>query len=210
MSKKIYIIAVVLTAAVIFAGCASMNLENYRFQEEDILFSSSFDTVPEEIKELRNVSHKDETLHSHAPEGDVSSWWVDAPISRNSRISFRMKIGQKINDNHPASHINVLMSEGSRLCINFDDRWGTGYFWNTEETGGHGSVSSRNLEKGKWYRIDLLLAENKLHVFVDGKRIGTASISGKLPGWGAFGVECHNELWIDRVELVNYESYEVL
>lgn len=186
-----------------------MQFENYQFEEEAVLFSSDFIELPEEIRDLDHIRHENGMLHSLAPEGVGTGWWIDVPMTRNGRVSFRMKLGRTINPEHPASHINLLAGHGSRLCINFDDQWGTSYFWHTEGTGGHGAVSSRNLQTDRWYEIDLLLSEKRVLVFVDGVRIGSAPIAEELSGWGVFGVECHNELWIDSVTVTRHVGYQV-
>jgi hypothetical protein len=191
------------------AGCASMQFDNYQFHDEEDIFSTDFSVLPGEIRNLDHVHYGNGMLHSRAPEGDATGWWIDTPMTRNGKISFQMKLGDTINPEHPASHINLLAGHGSRLCINFDDQWGTGYFWHAGDSAGHGSVSSRNLETERWYQIDLLLAEKRVLVFVDGTHIGSVPISDSLPGWGVFGVECHNELWIDSVTITKYGSYEV-
>lgn len=207
----IFISAVLLS---MFSSCASMKLVNYHFQGEETIVDTDFGEIPSPVKGVGgNVTHEDGTIHSRAPKGEATSWYVDTPISRKSRISFRMKLGEQINgENHPAVHINMLQQVDpvhQRIVVMMDEKWGVGYFWNGENKDGDGHISEKNLELERWYRIDLVLNESTILIFVDGSRLGSAPLNSDLPGWGTFVMECHNEIWIDDLRIVNYGSYQI-
>lgn len=200
-----------------FSGCASINLANYQFAEEEVVFESDFAEMPEsaggwEDNDQVIYDKEKELVHLRAKEGEGTGFGINKPVTRSSRVSFRIRLGEEVNSRHPKSHINLLVSHGNgyeRIYLMFDDE-GIYYSWDGDGSHGGGTISSASgLDEKQWYRVDILLNGSSGILFLDGKRKGTFAVSSKLPGWGSLEFECHNEYWVDDVRITHFDSYEV-
>lgn len=210
-ATRAILIAPAVVALIAISGCAGMRLDHYHFAGDEVTHESTFDRIPEYVRQLEHVSLEEGSLHSRAPVGGAAHWVIPDAVSRHSLVSFRLKLGSDVNPGHPSSHINVLQRHPPhrRLVVNFDTEWGTGYFWHTATKNGNGEVSPRSLSANTWYAVDLLLDGDTMTVFVGGARLGRVPIADDLPERGAFVVECHNELWLDDLRIRDYDGYEI-
>lgn len=217
MKKSQIVFIMILGFLFLFSGCASMNLANYQFAGEKVVFETDFSEMPESARDWQDNDQvifdaEKGLVHLRAKKGEGTGFTLEEHVTRNSRVSFRFMPGEDINPPHPQSHINLLVRAGAeyqRLCINIDDKGGISYFWYGSGSRGNGYISEKTLKMEQWYQIDILLNGDTGILFIDGKRLGSFTLSDKLPGWGNMGFECHNEYWIDDVRITHYKSYVV-
>lgn len=205
------ILALILTCG----SCASMNFDNYRLSGEETVFEADFSSIPQGIKieQPAHINLDDGALHFRAPEGDALG--VDVPVrfTEPAALSFKMKLGESINPPHPPSHINFYTgrtTEGwKRVCLNFCYRE-IGSFYQRGDTFSGLSAIGSGLGQGSWEEVVVLADDGKLTVFINGDRRGSVSLPGDYQQSGGLNLECHNEMWIDDLEIVQLGSYDVV
>lgn len=205
-----YILAIMVIALFTLSSCTSMKFENYSFTDPSVLFQSDFSELPDEVNLDHNIRLVDGEIYSLAPKGAGTGWSLNVPFGDGTSVSFRIKLGEKINPPHPGSHINFLSSGPGRLCINIDQS-GIGSFWQIGENFfGGGKRTEKSIKTDEWYDVKFLLYERSIVMFLNGSKVKTVQINKDLPYVGNLTFECHNEMWIDDLVVTKFTDYEVV
>ena len=210
--KKYFNVTLLIIVVMLFAltSCASMKYENYSFADPSVIFQTDFTELPNEINLGHNIRLVDGEIYSLAPKGAGTGWNLNVPFGDGTSVSFRIKLGEKINPPHPGSHINFLTNGPSRLCINIDQS-GIGSFWQIgEKFSGSAKHTKKSIKTGEWYDVKFLLYERSIVVFINGSNVKTVRINKDLPSVGNLTFECHNEMWIDDLNITKFTNYEVV
>lgn len=192
-----------LVVSLLFAGCASMNLENYVFQGETSEFSTDFSSA-DRMRLDSGAEVSNGTLHVSG-EGNVE---LDIEYGRGSITRFKAKGADASSE----VYYNLLVTDnpGSRLATIlrpsnvhvFADANGESVLDSIKDTS---TLSSG----GDWREFVIVMTQDEYILFVDGKRKTGLTLPTELPKQGGANFEYHNEYWIDDYSVSLIDGYMV-
>lgn len=192
----------------VFTGCTSLPIDTYQFQGEKTLVSTTFDEIPPEIAGLKPAMLEEGVLVMQAERREPVAWQLEERITRKTRISFRLKTGDTVDDDYPKIMIYMLRrgSPDSYVALQFDDQVGTRFIWRTENADTNEEITSRRFAESTWYNIEILLNGDTLSLYVDGTEIGSGYLPEFLPTVGLFRMETYNEASIDDLRILTFDN----
>lgn len=175
------------------------------------LASFSFDESLEDsgIEYREGVSLDSGTVHSRAPAGSGTGW--EAPVSTPAPaiVGFDLRFGERVNEGHPHVHLNLYSTRRQRLCIMFEP-WGMGSFASIGETVVDGAWSEYAIPENEWFHLDLVLTAENVFVYVNGEIAAAIVVPEGLNPSGGVTFECHQEYWVDNLDIRRFSSIQWL
>lgn len=195
-------------AAVLLTGCQSLPITNYRFEGETTVFSSTFNEMPQNVIGINPDMIVDGTLQQHAKRREPVMWQIDETMTRTSRVSFRLKLGDVVDEDYSMATVYMLRRGNPEqyAALQFDDRFGTWFSWKSRNASNSEEITSRRFPEGNWFDVDIILNDDEIILFIDGMRVGSAFLPEYIPDSGAFRVTTYNEITIDDLRIVNFET----
>ncbi|MFW5642714.1 MAG: substrate-binding domain-containing protein [Alkalispirochaeta sp.] len=201
------LVPVILVA--ILAACQTYSVSDYRFDGETTIVSTTFNDLPPEIRGLKpDMIADDGTLHLEARRREPVVLQVDGTMTRTTRISFRIKLGDLVDEDYPMFSLYMLRrgNPEAYAAIRLDDRFGVRYLWRTENSRNNEELTTRRFSEGKWVAVDIVLNDDELLFFMNGVQLGRGFVPSYLPDAGAFRMESYNEAWIDDLRVVTFSG----
>ena len=206
------ILILIMAVLVITGSCASMKLVNYEAVNPKVLYETDFSQddgmfdfyLRGEILEI-----KDGVMHLKGkPDGTAAHAYFKIPFGRNSITSLKFKISKY----GPEGFLNFLSGGhdlNTRIAI-IMRRSSFGVFaWVNGKSVYNKFYSNKSLAPGKWHDITVSIQNDTLKLFINGRSSLNAPLDEKLPLKGYLNLECHKEMWIDDLKVVEVDTFEV-
>jgi hypothetical protein len=173
------------------------------FQSKDDFKEKFFNYAPGGLIDLGNGS-----LHlrcdSEDPRKGVSSR-TKRRFDNNSIYHFRIKLEEKRFAMHPTAHINFLSSADlrTRFCLMIDETGLSNFTWIEGSEVGEKTFFPLEISKSVWHDVKAKLHNGTCEIFFNNSpnKICEFTLNEQLPSDGFFVFECHQEYWVDFLEI---------
>ena len=201
----------ILVLALFITNCASMKLVNYEAVNPKVLYETDFSQDDgmfyfEARGEILEIS--DGVIHLKGkPDGSVAHASFKIPYGRNSVTSLKFKISK----DGPAGFLNFLSSRdlNTRFVIIMRSSNFHVFAWVNVKTVYNKFYEVKSLTPGKWHDITVSIQNDTLKLFINGRSFLKAPLDEKLPLKGHLNFECHKEMWVDDLKIVEVDTFEI-
>ncbi len=189
------------------SGGAPDDLPGLAFNEGELVAEFSFEEWPVGLDYGDGVRVHEGMIHARAPVGAGTGWMIPATISEPGVVSFDLRLGEMINEDHPPIHVNLYRDESQRVCLMFGSEFLIS-FQNFDGRSENGHEYELTLPVGNWAHIDLVLEDGYVSAYVNGAAVGTIEITDEITRSGNLLFECHNEFWIDNLAIRRVDAID--
>jgi hypothetical protein len=172
------------------------------FESEDDFEKNFVKNVP-----VGSVDLTDGSLHlrceSEDPRKGVNCRTL-RKFDNSSNYHFKVKLGRKRYEGHPTAHINFLSTEdlGTRFCLMIDEASLNSFTWiNGRDVAPEKTFFRRDISKDRWHDVTAKMRDDKCEILIDGSHVKTYKLDKQLPSEGFFIFECHQEYWVEFLEI---------
>lgn len=192
----------------LLGSCASMKLENYSSEGENVLFRTDFSTLDDRFMIAspgKTVEIDQGALHLVGePEGEPAHVELAEPFGNNSVTSLKLKLSKA----RPEAFINFMASEEGRLAFIFRDENFHVFADHNGKNVYDALMDYRGMATEEWKDITVAIVDYDVLLFFSGRLAKKFELPDDFHSQGMLNFECHDEYWVDDLVIKKVSSFQ--